>query len=312
MAFPMIRRILMPDIKLQMQKAMDSSAVLKMKFIALRGRMQNVNIFAFEGVDDKFVYYHWIKQLKNDLEYVPFLCGGKGDAIKLMNSLERDVNGLRNRVYFFIDRDYDQEKYEFDGLYVTSFYSFENYLARSEVLAEILKNDFHLHGRPDLIAYIDSIYCKLEGKFFEIVRDLNLVLFVASSLKIKRNTKLPDRIGALADIEIDDINSKFENVFELIDLERNPTLEEVNLNRGVFDKLDPRDRYRGKFNILFFKRFLEIIYQEIKKPNDDFFKNALQDGLVPKLNLTIDTIASRSKAPKCFSTFINNNFSIYS
>lgn len=302
----------MPDIKLQMQKAMDSSAVLKMKFIALRGRMQNVNIFAFEGVDDKFVYYHWIKQLKNDLEYVPFLCGGKGDALKLMNSLERDVNGLRNKVYFCIDRDFDQEKYEFDGLYVTNFYSFENHLARSEVLTEILKNDFHLHEQPDLIAYIDSIYCKLEEKFFGIVRDLNLVLFVASSLKINRKNKLPDKIGALVDINIYDVNSKFENVFELIDLERNPSLEEMDLNTGAFDKLDPRDRYRGKFNILFFKRFLEIIYQEIKKPNDDFFKNALQDGLVPKLNLTIDTIASRSKAPKCFSTFINNNFSIYS
>lgn len=34
-------------------------------------------VFAFEGVDDKTVYYHWIKSLSPELTYEFFVCKGK-------------------------------------------------------------------------------------------------------------------------------------------------------------------------------------------------------------------------------------------
>ena len=295
--------------KFKMQEALESSAVLKMRLITLRERCPKSVIFAFEGVDDKSVYYHWIKQLASDLNYAPFLCGGKKNSLKLMNSLDRDVNGLRQDVYFFVDRDFDENIYDFSSVYVTSQYSFENYLARKEVLVEVLKNDFHFHGHPEIIDYVCNLYDQWELKFFEIVQELNLVLFVAAKLNIRRIDKLPDKIGYFANFSLNKIESKIGNIFDIVNLERNPTKQEFDDKRVAFNELNPRDSYRGKFNILFFKKFLILIYDELNNPANVVFKSITQEGLKPKLSLTLDTIASRSHAPKCFSKFIEVNFS---
>ena len=260
----------MLDIKSKMQGALDSSAVLKMRFITLRGRCPKAAIFAFEGVDDKSVYYYWIKQLASDLNYAPFLCGGKKNSLKLMESLDRDVNGLRQHVYFCVDRDFDENPYNLSSVYVTSQYSFENYLARKEVLVEILKNDFHFHGHPDMIDYVCDLYDQLELKFFEIVREINLVLFVANKLNIRRVEKLPDKIGFFVNFSMNKIESKIGDIFSFVNLERNPTTQEIDDKRVAFNELNPRDCYRGKFNILFFKRFLSLIYDELNNRNMTF------------------------------------------
>ena len=136
----------MLDLKAKMQEALDSSAVLKIKLINLRSKMPGAAIFVFEGVDDKSVYYHWIKQLACNLDYVPFLCGGKKSSLKLLNSLNRDVNNLRQGVYFCVDRDFDGAQGRSHSLYVTNFYSFENHLARTEVLRKSCKTS-PLFGR---------------------------------------------------------------------------------------------------------------------------------------------------------------------
>lgn len=299
----------MLDLKAKMQEALDSSAVLKIKLINLRARMPTAAIFVFEGVDDKSVYYHWIKQLAGDLDYVPFLCGGKNSSLKLLNSLDRDVNNLNQGVYFCVDRDFDGTKGRSHSLYVTNSYSFENHLARTEVLSEVLRNDFHFHGHPDVIRHVCELYDALEQKFFEVVKEINLILFVATRLNIRRVKKLPEKIGVLANVDIEKVQSKIENVFDLVMLERNPTEEEMDERREIFDALIPRDHYRGKFNIMFFKKFLELIYQELKNPETETFKLVVQEGLIPKLNLTIDSIASRSNPPECFSKFMAHNFS---
>ena len=179
----------------------------------------------------------------------------------------------------------------------------------SSLLTEVLRNDFHFHGHPEAVKYACELYDALEQKFFEVVREVNLLLFVAASLNIRRINKLPDKIGALANVDICKVQSKIDNVFDLVMLERNPTEEEVDERRGVFDKLIPRDHYRGKFNLMFFRKFLELIYQELRNPEADAFNLVVQEGLTPKLNLTIDSIASRSNPPECFSKFMERNFS---
>ncbi len=298
----------MLDLKSKMQEALESSAVLKMKLITLRGRCPSAAIFAFEGVDDKSLYYYWIKQVSNNLNYVPFFCGGKRNSFKLMESLNRDANELWKNVYFCVDRDFDENIFDSSNVYVTSKYSFENFLACKNVLEEILKHDFNLHGHPEIVVCVCDLYDQLERRFFAIVQEVNLLLFVAAKLNIRRVGTLPTKISSLANLSIDGIESRIVDVFKFVDLERNPNTQEIEDKRHAFDSLNPRDFYRGKFNFLFFKKFLNLIYDELRNPSSDIFKNIDRKDIEPKLNLTLDAISSKSTAPECFSSFIKENF----
>src|ERR1700726_4108381 len=129
-----------------------SPAVLKTKFVVLRGQLPHCAIFAFEGDSDKPVYYQWVKQLRPDLSYEPFVCGGKKQVFQLREVLARDLGGLSSRVYFFVDRDFDDlAGNDSDAVtFMTDRYSVENYLVTTRVFEELLKDEFHCHAEPGL------------------------------------------------------------------------------------------------------------------------------------------------------------------
>ena len=90
-----------------MRDARDVPAVLKSKLTVLRSVAPEIAVFAFEGIDDKTVYYHWIKQIAPGLFYEPLVCKGKTKVLALRELLDRDKGTLKKNVYFFIDHDFD-------------------------------------------------------------------------------------------------------------------------------------------------------------------------------------------------------------
>jgi hypothetical protein len=98
------------DMKIEKLKgARESVAVLKLRLASLRAKLPKSLVFAFEGDDDKIVYYQWIRRIKPSLDYEPFPCKGKRRVIQLREMLKRDLNKLGEGVYFFVDRDFDLE-----------------------------------------------------------------------------------------------------------------------------------------------------------------------------------------------------------
>jgi hypothetical protein len=67
--------------------------------------------------------------------------------------LRRDLGNLASRVYFFIDRDFDEYRgFQPDPAttFATDQYSIENYLVTRQVLEELLKDEFHCHAEPEV------------------------------------------------------------------------------------------------------------------------------------------------------------------
>ncbi len=56
---------------------------------------------------NKPVFIQWIRRLSPDLTYEPFLANGKRKSLALRKSLRQDLGNLREGVYFFVDRDFD-------------------------------------------------------------------------------------------------------------------------------------------------------------------------------------------------------------
>ena len=281
-------------------------AVLKTKLVMLRGQLPNCIIFAFEGDNDKPVYYQWTKQLRPDLSYEPFVCGGKKQVFQLREMLSRDLGGLANRVYFFVDRDFDDLAGN-DGspsTFMTDRYSVENYLVSPQVLEELLKDEFHCHAEPEVRKEIVSRFEERLKEFAIVTKEINRRLFVARRLKLHLLKNLPDGINQLAVVDLSKVSpSKFKPE-ELVVLAEEPDAAEVDKLSQEFDTLSPVGRYRGKFNHLFFMRWLEMLCADRKQPDSQCFKNSDQPRVVPVHGMTLGMLASKSERPTNLREFI--------
>lgn len=289
----------------EVRKAREAPAVLKLKLMSLRCTAPDVCVFAFEGVEDKVVYFHWIQRIDQDLVYEPFVCGGKEKLLQFMEMLDRDRSGLSRRVFFFVDRDFDdlRGRKPTESIFMTPTYSFENALVDEGVLDEVLKNELHCHAEPIIRQRALGIFRKRYEEFLAISRETNLRLFIARRCSIPLGGDLPTRINLIAEISLIKVEIGKASINEQVVLTREPTLEEVAKCQEEFVVLQPEGRYRGKFAYMFFNRLLSLLVQDRKSNPSTLFPELANDGykaLIP----TLDSLAARSKLPEGLEAFI--------
>ena len=286
-------------------RSRDAAAVLKAEFASLRSGFPTEVVLVFEGDQDKGVYRQWIKRVHPDASYEPFPCRAKRLVLGLKTALDRDLNGLGNGVYFFIDRDYDDDcGYKLDkSVFMTDRYSIENYLISVEVLEELLKNSFHCHGKHAWLRnrVIERFDVCLKS-FIDVVRDVNLLLYVCRrrGISIKR---VPSSLRGLVCLTVDSAEHGVQCELDFLSPERAPTEQEINDIRPEFEKLDPLTRYRGKFFFSFFHQWLELLAKDRKQARG-VFDGVDSEGTVHNSAFTLDNMASYSSLPEGFSDFI--------
>lgn len=243
------------DVYLQKMKAAKSiPAVVKVDFATFASTLpEEVNIFAYEGPADKCLYYHWVKRIRDDLKYEPYVGKNKRKVLQLFDLLQEDKTGLGNNVFFFVDRDFDglQGRLEHRKIFITETYSIENYVVCPSLLDDLLKIEFHCNGHPTVRNEISDLFQKVYDQFLSLTAEINFRIFVARRNQIHQINDLPNKINQLAQVEITTVSPVDSDLRELVCLEREPTVEEVQNLRPYFEKVEPRNGYRGKFALLF-------------------------------------------------------------
>jgi hypothetical protein len=283
-----------------------SPAVLKTKLVILRGQLPDCIVFAFEGDSDKPVYYQWAKQIRPDLSYEPFVCGGKKQVFQFREMLARDLGGLSNRVYFFIDRDFDDLAGNDSSpvSFMTDRYSVENYLVSAQVFEELLKDEFHCHAEPKLRKEIIGQFERRLEEFLSVTKEINRRLFVARQLKLQLLKHLPDSINHIAIVDLSSVSKAKFKPEEIIVLAQEPDEKDVERLSAEFEKLIPIERYRGKFSHLFFMKWLELLCADRKEQNPACFVSLEQPRVVPIQGITLGMLASKSDYPVRLREFI--------
>lgn len=289
----------------ELRDAREVPAVMKLKLVTLRSN-SSICVFAFEGPEDKVVYFHWVKRAAPEFVYEPFLCNGKEKVLQLREMLERDQNGLSKDVYFFIDRDYDDLRGQApsDTLFMTDAYSFENYLVSEGVLEELLKNELHCHAEPICRGNVIDLFRRQYEKFLTLTRAVNFRIFIARRCKIERLRELPDRINALARIALNDVDAPAEPLEPKVLLQREPTPIEIAALEAEFNALNPAMRYRGKFALMFFRTWLQHLIDDRNHESSILFGQLSEDALRARGPISLDSMAARSAMPKGLHEFI--------
>lgn len=290
----------------KLRSARQVPAVLKLRLAQLRSSAPGVAVFAFEGDDDKLVYAQWIRRVRPTLQYEPFPCDGKRGVLTLRTLLLRDKGGLATGVYYFIDRDYDDlAGHHLDEcIFMTDMYSVENYLVSEGVLTELLKNEFHCHLRPDVRDSICQLFRDVYQEFLSQTKELNRRIFVARRLGLELKSSLPKKIVEIAKVELAQVAPADVPPEDAILYSAEPSEEDLTRLREEFEGLDPASRYRGKYALLFFQRWLIELGSEYRAPALGLFKLLDVKSRVRSAELVLSNFASKSDLPAGLQDFI--------
>ncbi|MEN8516064.1 DUF4435 domain-containing protein [Burkholderia sp. RS02] len=291
----------------KIKDSVNLAVVEKSQFAAFSSAIpDDVKIFSYEGRDDKIAYDHWVRRIDGELKYEPYVSETKHANLQLFDSLRRDLTGLGDRVYFFVDRDFDdiQGRVPHDKLFMTDRYSIENYLVCDKLLDELLKIEFHCNGYLAARTKIIDIFKIAYEKFLTVTKELNFRIFLAAREKIKRIEDLPMGINVIADVSLNGVTAIDRPIHEIVKLEREPTDEEAARWRGEFEALEPTERYRGKFALSFFVKWLTLLRQDrLANPSVCFGDVPLPDYGV-KGNFSFDSLVPRAACPSGLSAFL--------
>lgn len=274
-------------------------SVVKAKLLQVRSEFPVGLVIAIEGDDDKSVYSRWIAKLRPKLHYEFLVCGDKRQVKNLSNTLYRDVANLKKDVLCFVDRDFDDLDGFLDtrGVHMLERYSVENFLVERDVLDASLAVAFPCNGMPLLRSKICEIFEVDYEDFLNYTKELNKRIFVARRLKIDIEGLVPKSIDKYVSIEIGKISCVEHDIDKLIPFSRNPTVDEVAQLDADFERIDRRDRYRGKFAHKFLMKWLDKLVDEFKNPKLGLFGLLGSDGKVDNRELNLGSFALRSPVP---------------
>ena len=291
----------------KLRAARHRPAVLKVKLAAVRSTNPNCLVFAFEGELDKGAYYQWVRRFRSELTYEPFPCGGKRYVLEFREMLKRDLGDLGTRVYFFVDRDFDEFRgYDPDPAttFATDQYSIENYLVTREVLEELLKDEFHCHAEPAVRNACLSIFDQRLSEFLAATQAINLRLFIARKRGVELKKNLPTRINNIAEVTLALVKPNSVGPEHIVVFDEQVSIDQFNVLKTEFDSLVPQKRYRGKFSLLFFMKWLELLAADRGAENSTHFHQLGKKG-VNSGGITIGMLASKSDAPTGLREFLH-------
>lgn len=294
------------DYLKNMLDAKNSRAVLKMELTKLRASIQNTLIIAMEGKDDKPIYAQWIRRLQPGLTYEPFACGGKKRVLALKSAVEADLNNLADKVFFLIDRDFDelQGGAPSSALFMTDSYSVENYLVESGVLEEILTNHLECHAQPGLRRDIIEQFERRYEEFLACMRDVNKRIFLARRLKINVLGGIPKKINDFVTVRLESIEFTGLPASDFVKLEREPTAEEIEIHTDDFNAMDAKSRHRGKFAMLFLMKWIELLAQDRLSENSTWFAQLKRNCKINLQGISSGIMATTSPMPVGLADFL--------
>lgn len=291
-----------------LRAARDKSQIQLQRYNTFRTRHAGQMICAFEGDEDVPFYATMTGKVSTDIRYVPWVCKGKDNVLRLREILARNVAADSHLVRYFIDHDFDGLKGHPPGanLYVTPCYSIENLMVGRATLEELLCAEYKCHDEHAAqdIANIGQLFDQRWQEFIEGMREANRLLFSARIHGVVLGNVDNDIKKYLA-IKLDGIAplASADDVHSLIGYSSAPDAGHLAASEGAFDALDPLKDWRGKFVFAFFRRFLALLKEDRGTKAPVYFTCRANMSFNPDGDI-IRALASTIMVPECLRLFL--------
>jgi hypothetical protein len=286
--------------------ARNKPAVIKLKFMSLKSRSSGSPIFVFEGDEDKIVYGRWISRIVPLLNYDVFICNGKRGIRALDSILAFDVGKLKDGTFMFVDRDFD----DLDGfimeenVFLLDRFSIENYLVSCEVLNSLLRDEFPLHDQPLVRELILEQFDQDYVAFLDQLAPVNWRIFLATRAQCEFKKRFSESISDYACVSYGQVAAGNDNAESLIQFDIEEDESFFQSLKSEFDRFIPEERYRGKFAIMFFHKWLLSLAEHLSNKSGPFEGVGIV-GKARQHEFTLGTFASKSILPDNLEAFLS-------
>ncbi|ATF84424.1 DUF4435 domain-containing protein [Burkholderia gladioli] len=279
-------------------------SVLKLKVLKILGQHPDIFIFIFEGPDDVPVYEEWLKRIDSCPKYEPLPGAGKQQLLAYYDLLIKDSNPLLEKIFFFVDRDFDLPIEKCKNIFELSSYSIENLLCAEEVLESVLRDEFKKAGEPSERTVACEKFREALDQFAEYCTPVDFILFVAQRKSISV-IKKPEKITQIASISMDLIHVAYENLDEVILIDGRVEEGDLAQLRMEFDSLPRVLRQRGKYQLDMFRRWVRLLAEDIRSERPIIFAERNERLAGDPSSASLRRLAASTTTPTGLAEFID-------
>jgi len=257
-----------------MRAARDKYAAVYRDFILHAPQMPNYLFCFFEG-KDKVYYGERIKKYTNF--YKDFNCKGRDVVLKLHELIIDKEDYLQYKKAFFIDRDFNPANQHSDTIFETPCYSIENLYVSIDAFRKILNR--YLHEKDAGFEKCVNIFQERQMEFHQAVLLFNA--WYACLIDIKNATKQETGVSlddswhlphSFVKIELTGVTSNYN---EDILLQKYPNALAIKAQAlqqkiDIFSNCEKYLTFRGKYELGFLAKFVELLFLAMSKDNDTF------------------------------------------
>lgn len=292
------------------RKNRKGAAVKFVEFMKLYRINKEAVFCAVEGEDGKYYDSRVRSHLGIEAEFMEL--GGKEAVLDFHKIISRHMEYWQAKILFFIDRDFDPLVKNV-LIYETPCYSIENFYTSNKVLSRILRYEFKLYPFHEDFKNCLSLFTQRQTEFHNCTlllnawiacqRDLNNSGFSArldlNSFDMKKLVKIRlDSVSAEYDQE--QLEALFSNAPKI-----SPEVLEEKINQ--FKKENPQIIFRGKFELDFFRTFLEHLISDCRSDKPTYFSSKRPVKLNVSGTNAISALSSYAETPKCFLRYLRTS-----
>lgn len=299
------------DLVQQMIKSTGKDVAVFQKFMLEYKDYNNTLFYFVEGED--FCYYNpRIKNYSNSMNYINYRCDGKNNVIGVNNLIKEKLTiENNNKLMFFVDRDYGLDDVP-QNIYVTDFYSIENFYLTEETVRNILENFIEINKHTNnynlCLEYFEKTYTEYSkfavkiNTFYYTVREYEKIngcprtnFRTIKFSKFIKNDSIDN--FSMSDLSYEELLKKYDIKY---------SIEEAHFKKNalLFNE-NNHYNFRGKFELEYLKWFLNSIRISIKDGLYNFDKD-----LVCNYDFHVDVMKILSEyafTPKSLKEYIINN-----
>ncbi len=252
----------------KLRQSKDKPQVAFLEFAQSTSRLSSHLFCFFEGKDNAY----YVPRIKRYTEkYHPIKCGGRDKVLETYRIITNRPEYEKYKKAFFIDRDFNEPlSPKNPPIFETPCYSIENLYVSVDVFKEILTNEFHLSEVSDQ-AFDEciSIFIERQREFHNAVTLFNA--WYACLVEIRNATgkqtgvNLDDKLPkGFVDISLHSVTTNYGLDKIKLNFPEATEFEEDQLNSKLIDfqSCDSKKVFRGKYEISFLIKFIQLILQD--------------------------------------------------
>lgn len=283
-------------------------------------------LFCFvEGIEDVSFYSQFIERYNEEnVKYI--ICNGKENVIDNYKNLDWNFYN-KKRVLFFIDKDFDDyienELINDENVFITDFYSVENYLVGEYTLEKFIIDNCLINDEEIIKIAVSNF--KIQHR--EYVNQIKMIsAWMMYCRKNKFNVNFNEiKISDLFSIDDNGVLKKkdistYGGKFKYICNKTSSSYFDISEIKRFYDKIcsesQPQKFIRGKYDLHFMFLYLKYISEKIVKEVYDEIKihnrNCIDKITKPKLVIQINeqnifqVLTNKVQVPENLKSFIKS------